>query len=40
MVVDVDGAFDEMELVDALRAVDGTLKVRYLYPSRPAAPVA
>lgn len=32
VVVDVDGEFDEMELVNALKAIEGTQKVRFLYP--------
>ncbi len=34
VVVDVDGDFDETELQQDLRAIEGTLKVRFLYPER------
>jgi D-3-phosphoglycerate dehydrogenase len=30
--VDVDGEVDETELIAELRAIEGTLKTRFLYP--------
>jgi D-3-phosphoglycerate dehydrogenase len=32
VVVDVDGDVEEMEVLNALRGIDGTLKARFLYP--------
>ncbi|MCK6548086.1 phosphoglycerate dehydrogenase [Myxococcota bacterium] len=33
VVIDVDGDFDEVELANELKQIEGTLKVRHLYPS-------
>jgi D-3-phosphoglycerate dehydrogenase len=32
VVIDVDGEVDETELIAELRAIEGTLKTRFLYP--------
>ncbi|WP_029007157.1 phosphoglycerate dehydrogenase [Azospirillum halopraeferens] len=34
VVIDVDGDADEVEVLNDLRAIDGTLKTRFLYPGR------
>jgi len=35
VVIDADGDVDEGEVLDALRAIDGTLRTRFLYPGQP-----
>ncbi len=34
VVVDVDGEVDELEVTNDLRAIDGTLKARFLFPGK------